>query len=76
MNSLAIIVGLIPALIKAILAIEAAIPEGGKGADKLEAIRETLEIADANVVPLMPKILGVVGVFVKLFNKTSTFKSA
>ena len=64
------ILNLIPAIIKAILAIEAAVPVGGKGAEKLEAIRETLEIADSNVAVLWPKIQSVVGVFVKLFNKT------
>jgi len=70
MNTVIMILNLIPAIIKAILAIEAAVPVGGKGAEKLEAIRETLEIADSNVAVLWPKIQSVVGVFVKLFNKT------
>jgi len=75
MQTVIMIFSLIPAIIKAILAIEEAIPAGGKGAEKLEAIRETLEIADSTVAALWPKIQGVVGVLVKLLNKTSAMPS-
>ena len=68
------ILQLIPALIVAIKAIEAAIPGSGKGAEKLEAIRQTLEIADSATATLWPKLQGVIGVLVSLFNKTKAFE--
>lgn len=76
LNVLTTILGLIPTIIQAILAIEKAIPQGGKGAEKLEAIKETLVIADENITPLLPKVAAVIGVFVKLFNKTGAMPSA
>ena len=75
MNTFLMILNMIPAIIKALIAIEAAIPVSGKGSEKLDAIRETLEIADATLVTMWPKIQETIGVFVKLFNKTGVFKT-
>lgn len=58
---------LIPVVIDAIRAIEAAVPVSGAGVDKLNAILETVKAADAKVDP--SKITTMVNVFVALFNK-------
>jgi hypothetical protein len=76
MNVLMIVLSLIPALIQAIKAIEAAIPESGKGAEKLEAVKNILEVVDANASKYWPQIQSVVSILVGLFNKTGTFSKA
>jgi len=73
MSNIIAILQLIPALIAAIKAIEAAIPGSGQGEAKLAAIRESLEVADAKASEIWPKIEAVVGIFVALFNKTKAF---
>ena len=70
MNVLIQIVQLVPVLITAIKAIEDAIPGKGVGEAKLAAIRGILEQADAAYTELWPKLQGVVGVLVGLFNAT------
>ena len=44
---LLIIKNLLPLIIEIIKAIEAAIPGKGKGEEKLEAVREILEVSDS-----------------------------
>lgn len=73
MSNLAIILKLIPALIEAIKAIEAAIPGAGKGEEKLSAVRGILEAIDSGAAQYWPTIERVVGVLVGLFNKTGVF---
>lgn len=76
MNVLMTIINLIPALIAAIKAIEAAVPGSGKGEEKLAAVRGILESVDASYGALWPKIQSVVAVLVALFNKTGAMPSA
>lgn len=74
MQNAILILKLIPVLIDAIKALEAAIPGEGKGELKLKALREILEVADSTLSSLWPQISAVVGVLVKAFNNTSVFK--
>ena len=76
MNTIIMILNIIPALITAIKAIEEAIPGSGKGEEKLSAIRAILEAVDASAAKLWPQISAVIGVLVGLFNRTGTFKTA
>ena len=76
MNTVIIILQLIPALIGAMKAIEEAIPGSGKGEEKLAAIRGILEAVDAGVVKYWPQLQSVIGVLVGLFNRTGAFKTA
>ena len=67
------IINIIPALIAAIKAIEAAVPGAGKGEEKLAAVRGILESVDASYAALWPKLQPIVGILVNLFNKTKAF---
>jgi hypothetical protein len=73
MNTIITIFKLIPAIIEAMKAIEAAIPGTGKGEQKLAAIRQMLEMIDSSVGSIWPQISGVIGILVKLFNDTGAF---
>jgi hypothetical protein len=75
MNTLMTIINLIPALIAAIKAIEQAIPGVGQGENKLAAVRGILESVDAAYVDLWPKLQAIVGVLVRLMNKTGEFQT-
>lgn len=75
MNTIIMILNLIPALIQAIKAIEEAIPGSGKGEEKLSAIRSILESVDASATKLWPQISAVIGVLVGLLNRTGVFKT-
>jgi hypothetical protein len=76
MNTVIIILQLLPALIQAMRAIEDAIPGTGKGEEKLSAIRAILEAVDSGAAKYWPQIQSVIGVLVGLFNKTGAFKTA
>ena len=74
MNYVVTIFQIVPAIIAAMKAIEDAIPGSGTGEQKLAAIRGMLETIDDSYKDLWPKISGVIGVLVNLFNTTSVFK--
>ena len=76
MNVLMTIINLIPALIAAIKAIEAAVPGTGKGEEKLIAVRGILESIDGSYSSLWPKIQPIVNVLVNLFNKTNAMPAS
>lgn len=74
---------ILPAVIEAIRAIEAAIPASGKGADKLAVLRELIAGAydtagDVGVAfaDLWPTIERTVASVVALFNKAGVFKTS
>jgi len=75
MQTLILIVQLLPALISAIKAIEEAIPGTGQGEAKLAAVRGIIEAVDTGYKNLWPQIQPVIGVLVGLFNKTGAFKA-
>jgi hypothetical protein len=64
------LLGYIPAIITVIKAVEEAIPGQGQGEAKLAALREMLELVDSGFEQVWPKMEGIVGVLVDLFNKT------
>jgi hypothetical protein len=73
--------GLVPALIDAIMAVERAIPAGGTGAGKLEIIKATVEAVNEQQKNLpMDKLLPLVESFAALFvaalNKLGIFRHA
>lgn len=72
MNAVITILKMLPAIIEAIKALEAAIPGQGKGEQKLAAIREILETIDGGVAALWPQISSIIGVLVKTMNSTGT----
>lgn len=71
MQNLVMVLKLLPLIIEALKALEAAVPLPGKGAEKLAALKEILVKTDSTVNTLWPTIEQVVGVLVGLFNKTS-----
>lgn len=73
MDKLLIIMRLLPAIVAAIKAIEEAVPGAGKGAEKLQAVRQIIETVDAAATALWPQIEAVVSVLVGLMNKTGVF---
>lgn len=75
MQTILVIVQLLPALIAAIKAIEEAIPGQGQGEAKLAAVRGIIEAVDGGYKNLWPQIQPVIGVLVGLFNKTGAFKA-
>jgi hypothetical protein len=74
MEKLLTILKLLPAIIAAVQAIEAAVPEAGKGAEKLEAVRQILQTLDDASTTLWPQIAATIGVLVNLFNTVGAFK--
>lgn len=85
MNFLSIvklIITLLPTIIDAIKAIEAALPQSGAGAEKLGLLRAIMQnsydVAGQGEVAfekLWPAIANSVGSVVQLFNKLGTFRS-
>ena len=74
MDKILMIARLIPAIIEVISAIEAAIPENGKGAEKLEAVRGILEASVEGFNQLWPSLEKVIKVLVDTFNAVGVFK--
>ena len=78
-----IVAQLLPAIIEAIKAIEAAIPQTGQGAQKLALVRELIEAAfeavqDAGVTfaDVWPAVQRLITKIVGLFNATGIFSQA
>jgi hypothetical protein len=69
------ILTLLPALIKAILAIEEAVSEAGKGKEKSEMVVEIIKAVSKQGVELAESGLlqKVIDIVVSFFNKTGTF---
>ncbi len=77
---LKLIIGLFPMLIQAIKAVEAAIPEAGKGSEKLELIKNAVQAAyeastsvASNFEVLWPALSKTINSIVNAFNKTGVF---
>lgn len=74
---LATVFSLIPDIIMAIRAIEEAIPDTGKGVEKLAIVKGTLDaVADTaeEALEIWPCLEKVIGTIVGIFNKTGVFK--
>lgn len=74
MQNLMLVIKLIPVIIELLKTIEAAIPEQGQGAAKLQAVRQILELTDSSIKEAWPMVQGVIEVLVKTFNTTGVFK--
>ncbi len=77
---LKLIIGLFPMLIQAIKAVESAIPESGKGREKLELIKNAVQAAyeastsvASNFEVLWPALSKTINSIVNAFNKTGVF---
>lgn len=68
------ILKLLPAIIEAIKAIEAAVPEGTSGKIKLQAIIDIATQIDANVATIIPQLTSTISVIVGMFNSIGLFK--
>ncbi len=73
MQTVLLILQLVPAVIKVIQAIEEALPQAGIGAEKLAAIRQMLEVTYSGVKEVWPVLEKVIAILVDLFNKTGVF---
>ena len=73
MKNLLAILQIIPALIAVVRAVENAIPESGKGKDKLAMVRQMLEVSYAGIAELWPALEKVIGVMVSTFNQLKVF---
>lgn len=76
-----IVLSLFPAIIEAVKAAEAALPQSSQGALKLEAIKVALESAfntiqniEGKFETYWPAISGAVGAVVSMFNAAGLFK--
>lgn len=77
-----LVLGLVPTLISAITAIEDALPEGGKGSLKLQAIKDLLQAGWETATDAVgkfddawPALQGAIAILVGLFNAAGKFKS-
>jgi len=66
---------LLPAVIAAIKAIEALLPEANKGADKLELIRTVAVGTDAEITKNWPMVESIIASVVSFCNKFGIFKT-
>lgn len=80
LTTIKLVLSLLPVIIDAVKAIEAALPAGGQGAAKLDAIRAMLQSAysvasdaTASFESVWPAISGTVSAVVSLFNKAGVF---
>ena len=74
MQTLILILQLIPLLIEVIKAVEKALPAAGYGSEKIEAVRKIMETSYAGIAEAWPTIEKIIGIIVELFNKTGVFK--
>ena len=78
---LKLVISLLPTLIQAIQAVEKAIPDSGKGGEKLELIKGVVQTAydtssklSVSFEQLWPTVSGTIKAIVNAFNNTGTFK--
>ena len=75
MEKMLLILKLLPAIIAAIKAIESSVEGAGFGVQKLQAVRQILELADNSIANVWPVVEGVIKTLVTLFNATGVFKA-
>ena len=74
LNSLKLIVQLLPLVIQLLKQAEELLPEKGKGAEKLNLVRAWLEAASGGIDDLWPSLEKLIAVTVSFFNQVGTFK--
>jgi len=68
------IIDTIKAIIATVKAVEAALPEPGKGLEKLAAVKTILSEAIDNIESKWPAIEQLIGVLVMIYNARGIFK--
>ncbi len=76
MKKALIILQMIPALIEVIKAVESALPEGGKGKEKLALVKDMLSEAYGGINEVWPALEKIVARFVEFANAMGLFKKA
>lgn len=83
LEAIKLVLGIVPTLISAITAIEDALPEGGKGALKLQAVKDLLQAGWETATDAVgkfddawPALQRAIGVLVALFNAAGKFRKA
>ena len=74
MNTVLQIAQLFLAAKEIVKVIEEAMPEGGRGREKLEAARQLLNLAGVITEAVAPLVDSVIGIVVGLYNAAGTFK--
>ncbi len=74
MQTVLVILQLVPAVIKVIQAIEEALPQAGYGNEKLIAVRQMLEAMHEGITEFWPVLEKIIAILVTLFNKTGVFE--
>lgn len=67
---------LIPTVIEIVKTVEKLMPEGGKGKEKIAAVRAMLEGVYGDISDKWPQIETVINLFVRLANLSGLFKKA
>ena len=70
------ILKLIPVLFEIIKAVESALPEGGKGKEKLQLVRSFIEALFGDVAEMWPNIEKIITNIVAFLNATGVFKKS
>ena len=65
---------LVPTILTIIDAVEKQIPEGGKGKEKLEFVKNALTAAYPQITEMWGTVEKIIGAAVTLFNTTGKFK--
>lgn len=68
LNTLMMILRLLPAIVAAVKALEDALPTSGAGKDKLAALREIMVATDAGITAIWPAVETAVAAVVRLMN--------
>jgi hypothetical protein len=76
METLKLIIQLIPLLLELIKVIEAEVPENGKGSAKLEFIKEVLTNSYPKILEIWGLVEKLISASVTLFNTTNVFKKS
>jgi len=76
MKILLTVLGLIPALIKVITAVEESFPQSGAGADKLALIKTIMTETYAATTELWPTLEAIISAVVSFANKIGAFVTA
>jgi hypothetical protein len=73
MNAFFLILQMLPAIIKAVRAIEEAIPGNGQGKQKLSTVLDILTALEPGLSGVLPKLTDIIAIIVKSFNTTGQF---
>lgn len=74
METLKMILRLLPVLIEVIKTVEQALPEPGQGAVKLEVVKQILTAFDEGVAAIWPAVNKTISAIVAAMNLTGAFK--